>query len=181
MLHQVQSATNNLVAFINDTYNPLLQEIEENRQELLAIFNKKTIRATADNNLYLSLASKLIEELNTMLSYRKETVIPYLHTLAKKVAEGHNCSSCSGKCNLPHQTIVQMLMDDITKTREHLYRMYKVAKPNLFELQNDQIDYKAVRIIMHSMELNVLQLLFFDEYELINFTKDGQVQIYAHA
>jgi hypothetical protein len=31
------------------------------------------------------------------------------------------------------------------------------------------------------MELNVLQLLFFDEYELINFTKDGQVQIYAYA
>lgn len=181
MLHQTVSSNNNIIEFINTSYQPLLQEIEENRQGLLAIFNKNTILATADNNLYLSLASKLIEELNSMLSYRKETVIPYLHMLAKKVAEGHNCSSCSGKCNLPHQTIVQMLMDDITKTREHLYRMYKVAKPNLFELQTDQLDYKAVRLIMHSLELNVLQLLFFDEYELINYTKDGQVQIYAHA
>jgi hypothetical protein len=181
MLYQAVSSNNNIIEFINTSYQPLLQEIEENRQGLLAIFNKKTIQATADNNLYLSLASKLIEEVNSMLSYRQETVIPYLHTLSRKVAEGHNCSACSGKCNLPHQTIIQTLMDDVNKTREHLYRMYKVAKPNLFELQADQIDYKTVRIIMHSMELNVLQLLFFDEYELINFTKDGQVQIYAYA
>ena len=72
-------------------------------------------------------------------------------------------------------------MDDVAKIREHLYRMYKVAKPNLYELQEDQLDYKAVRIIMHSVELNVLQMLFFDEYELINFIKESQVQIYAHA
>jgi hypothetical protein len=59
--------------------------------------------------------------------------------------------------------------------------MYKVAKPNLYELQADQLDYKAVRIIMHNVELNMLQMLFYDEYELINFIKESQVQIYAHA
>ena len=181
MLHQAVISRNNIVEFINSSYNPLLQEIETNQQELLAIFNKNTIQATADNNLYLSLASKLMDELSSLLSYRHESLIPYLHTLSKKVEDGHNCSTCSGKCNLPHQTIIQTLMDDVAKMREHLYRMYKVAKPNLYELQEDQLDYKAVRIIMHSVELNMLQMLFYDEYELINFIKESQVQIYAHA
>jgi hypothetical protein len=170
MLHQAVISRNNIVEFINSSYNPLLQEIETNQQELLAIFNKNTIQATADNN-----------ELSSLLSYRHDSLVPYLHTLSKKVEDGHNCSTCSGKCNLPHQTIIQTLMDDVAKMREHLYRMYKVAKPNLYELQEDQLDYKSVRIIMHSVELNILQMLFFDEYELINFIKESQVQIYAHA
>lgn len=181
MLHQAVISKNNIVEFINSSYNPLLQEIKTNQQELLAIFNKNNIQATADNNLYLSLASKLMDELSSLLSYRQDNLVPYLHTLSKKVEEGHNCSTCSGKCNLPHHTIIQILMDDVAKIREHLYRMYKVAKPNLYELQEDQLDYKSVRIIMHSIELNVLQMLFFDEYELINFIKESQVQIYAHA
>jgi hypothetical protein len=44
-----------------------------------------------------------IGELRAMIAWRIETLTPYLHALAGKAESGHNCTLCSGGCDMQHQ------------------------------------------------------------------------------
>lgn len=126
---------------------------------------------------YVPLCIKLIEEIETCITYRKERLIPYIQKLAEKDATGHDCGNCTGgACKLQHSNELMELEDSHRKIRETLYRLQMAVLP----LYSETIYPDAYRILRNQMALlesSLTELFFFEGTYLVPKIIEAQKNI----
>ena len=128
---------------------------------------------------YTSLCNTLIKEIRQCLTVRKEVYIPYIKSLADKVASQHNCSTCTGTCKINHDMQLLELKASHNNIKSILYRLQMVSLP----LYSETIYPDAYRILRNQMALieNMLTELFFlEEHYLIPKVIEAQNKINAN-
>ena len=129
-------------------------------------------------SVYTSLCLNLVSELQYLILTRLEKVQPYLESLSGKVAEGHDCMNCSGKCAISHGSMVREIADSHYHTTEVFNRLNKIAIP-LYSDETALDSYKLLRREMEDLYLLTHRLFFREEAELIPQILEKQKKIHA--
>jgi len=127
---------------------------------------------------YTTLCNALIQEIKQCLAVRKEIYIPYIQTLVHKIADQHDCSSCSGSCKVNHDMQLLELKASHSNIKGILYRLQMVSLP----LYSETIYPDAYRILRNQMALienNLTELFFLEEHYLIPKVVEAQKVINA--
>jgi hypothetical protein len=171
----------------------LLPFIEKMEQECYDIINGLCLTAKKQaaklNELevrqstsqYVSLCTKLIEEIENYIKYRKEILLPYIHTLSEKDATGHNCSNCTGSaCKIQHNGQLIELEGSHHQIKDTLYRLQMAVLP----LYSETIYPDAYRILRNQMALlenRLTEMLFFESTYLAPKIVEAQKNINARS
>lgn len=131
-------------------------------------------------SLYTSMAIKLIEQVRHFVISRKQVFLPYLAELDMKQKEKHNCSNCSGKCNVGHNMHLADLKESPKKIKEILFRLQTVALPLYSEIEYTAT-YKMLRNEMMLLDTMLTELFYLEESHLIPRVLDAQKNIHAYA
>ena len=129
-------------------------------------------------SVYTSLCLNLVSELQYLILTRLEKVQPYVDSLSRKVADGHDCMNCSGNCAMHHTTVVREIADSHYHTTEVFNRLNKIAIP-LYSDETALDSYKMLRREMEDLYLLMHRLFFREESELIPHILDKQKKIHA--
>src|SRR6185437_718239 len=70
---------------------------------------------------YIDACRKLLYELNTFLQHRRCVMMPYIRELVLKSADGHDCSTCAGACDVGHAAHVSEMQASQLRMKELLY------------------------------------------------------------
>ena len=132
----------------------------------------------ASTSLYISLSTKLIEQVNDLIKLRKEVVIPYIDDLSVKKDEGHDCSNCVGGCHIEHTAQIQNLKGSHKKIKEILFRLQSVALPLYTEADYPAM-YKVLRNEMLQIDTALTELFYLEEAHLIPRVLEAQKAIHA--
>ncbi len=132
----------------------------------------------AEAALYMSLAEKLREQVDGQLNWRSEIFVPYVHDLYRKNEERHDCSQCSGGCNIGHTSRLLSLKESHQKIKELLYRLQMVALP-LYSDTKFPKEYKQLRDAIMLMDTELTRLFYLEESVVVPGIKEMQKQIHA--
>src|SRR4051812_22091438 len=88
-------------------YYSILRELVRNADEMLRAIEKIDIDQITRG--YTGVCEQLLRNISSFLKERSESLTPYLADLQHKNAEGHDCGSCSGLCEMGHTSHVAML------------------------------------------------------------------------
>ena len=111
---------------------------------------------------YISFGDQLIDAVNKYLSHRKNILLPYIQELSGKAATGHNCSTCSGRCEVQHGA---KLIDFVVSLQD--------AKSVIQQLQVSMAKHPSedneLRILTSEIALlgNLLKELFVIEEDIL--------------
>lgn len=144
------------------------------------ITNAKSYADTidTDNRLqeYKERLTQIESEINGFFQFRNEILIPYIHELHGKATTGHNCSQCSGKCDVQHN----MKTYEFSASLERMKRIMLDMRPGF--LLADTSPFKGQLKILHNeivlccnalsevmyMEENILLPKIIEAQKLIN-------------
>jgi hypothetical protein len=178
MLHS-QYKNLELKPFVEKLDNEFYHTIEK----LCAVAKKQAIRLSElevrqATSQYISLCTKLIEEIESYINYRKQELIPYVQELSGKEENGHDCTSCTGNCKMPHSFALSQLKESHTHIKDTLQRLQMAVLP----LYSETIYPDAYRVLRNHMALienNLTELFFFEESFLIPKITEAQKNIHA--
>ncbi len=158
-------------------YEPIEKLCQVAKKQAAKLHDLEVHQATSQ---YVSLCNKLIEEVENYVKFRKDQLIPYIQKLYEKDTTGHDCSKCTGNCNLQHDLRLTELEDSLMHMKDTLSRLQMVSLP----LYSDTIYPDVYRILRNQMALieNALTDLFsLEETALIPKVKDAQKNIHVHS
>lgn len=134
--------------------------------------------AHPSTNLYVSLATKLMEQVEELIVLRQEVILPYIKDLSTKKGEGHDCRNCAGGCHVAHNSHLFSLKDSHKRIKEILFRLQSVALP-LYTDMNYPAGYKTLRNEMMIMDTVLTELFYLEEANLIPRVLEAQKAIHA--
>ena len=159
----------------NDCYNPLEKLCESAGKQADKLDGLESQLATSQ---YTTLCNTLIKEIRQCLGVRKEIYMPYIHTLANKLVDQHDCSNCTGSCKINHEMQLLELKASHNNIKSILYRLQMVSLP----LYSETIYPDAYRILRNQMALienSLTELFFLEEHYLIPKVVEAQKIINA--
>jgi len=127
---------------------------------------------------YTTLCQNLIDDVRICIRDRKEKYIPYISSLAEKVATNHDCTGCTGSCRLNHDIQLIELKATHVSIKSVLYRLQMATLP----LYTETIYPDAYRILRNQMALienSLTELFFMEEKYLIPKVTEAQKIINA--
>ncbi len=134
--------------------------------------------AHSSTNLYVSLATKLTEQIDELIGLRQDVILPYIKDLSVKKVEGHDCRNCSGGCHVEHNAYLFNLKDSHKRIKEILFRLQTVALP-LYSDMDYPASYKTLRNEMMIMDTVLTELFYLEEANLIPRVLEAQKAIHA--
>lgn len=127
---------------------------------------------------YNSYFNSFKEHLNNFIETRRVVFLPYVDELYNKHATGHNCSTCSGRCEVQHG----MKLLELNSSLDNLRTISAELKTSLPQLNNTA--YKGELKVLHNeIELlhNIInELLYLESEVLIPKIKEAQNSINAY-
>jgi len=138
----------------------------------------KDLEVQKSTSQYVTLCSRLINEVQKFIAIKKDHFLPYVQSLSEKEDGGHNCASCSGGCTVQHDLQLQELKQSLLQLKDVIYRVQMVALP----LYSDSIYPDVYRLLRNHMALieNTLTELFsVEQTQLIPKIVDAQKNINA--
>lgn len=137
-----------------------------------------TTNTDVDTQAYNNYFNTFKDHLLRFVETRKVVFLPYIDELYNKSATGHNCATCSGRCEVQHG--IKLL--ELNTTLEQLRAIAAGLKTSLPSLANTA--YKGELKILHNeVELlhNVInELLYLESEVLIPKIKEAQNSIHAY-
>ncbi len=129
---------------------------------------------------YIDACRRLLYELNVFLQHRRCVLTPYIKELVVKHAEGHDCSTCAGACNVGHNAHVSEIQLSHSRMKELLYNIEKItlqcnvhtecsAKYSLLNAEMRLID-TSLSELFYVEEMNLLRKIF-EEQQFIHIRK----------
>ena len=134
--------------------------------------------AHPSTSLYVSLATKLMEQIEKLIVLRQDVILPYIKDLSVKKGEGHDCRNCSGGCHVEHNGYLFSLKDSHKRIKEILFRLQSVALP-LYSDMDYPSSYKTLRNEMMIMDTVLTELFYLEEANLIPRVLEAQKAIHA--
>lgn len=110
---------------------------------------------------------------------RKDVLIPYVKELHQKDAGGHNCSSCSGSCDMGHLSHFAALRESHKKLTEMLHDLQMSTIP-LYSNIGFPAVYVTLRCEMQLLDAIVRELIYMEEAHLMPGIVKSQKKINAH-
>lgn len=163
-----------LITRLDKDYYSVLEALCLNASAL----TNEVVENYPSTSLYISLASKLIAQIDEMVAIRKETIFPYVADLSIKVAENHDCRNCSGSCHVGHSANLLSLKDSHKKIKEILFRLHSVALP-LYTNTDYPATYKVLRNEVTVIDTLLTELFYIEEANLIPQVLQAQKTINA--
>jgi len=129
---------------------------------------------------YINTCETVLSNIQQYLHERKSVLMPYLKTLHQKDITGHNCSTCSGACDMGHLSHFASLRDSHIKLGEELYQLQLSALP-LYSNLNYPAVYSTLRCEMQLLDSLLRELIYLEEAFLMPGIIKSQKKINAHA
>lgn len=125
------------------------------------------------------LCEQIITEVMDIVELKKKNFLPYLYQLGEKQQHAHDCSTCSGKCNMEHSMQLHYMHASNKKVESILHRleaegtpMHNIDYPNL---------YGTLRKQMAILENRLRELYQYEEATVIPAVINAQQKIKAHS
>lgn len=116
-------------------------------------------------------------ELRGMVRWRVETLIPYLHALAGKQDTGHNCTLCTGSCDMQHRLRLMELEDGHKQFSVALSSVMDVQP--LYRLADPDTPLPAVRSLR--IIATAIEMIHTERTYLVPLIHQARKDIYADA
>ncbi len=159
-----------------DYYDTILHQCKNAARLLSELQQSEVSPATT---LYLSLATKLLDQVQDFLTMRTAVLLPYVAELFTKDVEGHDCNNCSGNCGMKHAAQLMGLKESHQRIKEILYRLQMVAMP-LYTATEYPNAYKMLRNEMMLIDTALTELFYVEEAMLVPKILEAQNHIHAH-
>jgi hypothetical protein len=172
----------------NDDLNSLIGTLSKDYYSIIDAMCKTAINlvdelgqdeANTSTVLYLSLCTKLLDQVSDLINLRTGILLPYVQELYTKQEEGHDCSTCAGGCSFNHTSQLIGLKESHHKIKEILYRLPMVALP-LYSDTDYPVGYKTLRNEMMLMDTALTELFYLEESSLIPKIMEAQKHIHAY-
>ena len=159
----------------NDYYNAIENQCAATRRQV----NKIKKLGVSDSSMqYVLLCDEIISETEQHIKNRKGIYIPYVHSLAEKARDNHNCSNCSGNCKINHDVHVIELNATNDEMKKVLSRLQVITLPLYSETIYPE-EYRLLRSNMTLIETNLSELFFLENHYLIPNIVEAQKSINA--
>lgn len=132
----------------------------------------------SETSLYVSMATKMLNEIKSLIVFRRNVMIPYIDDLDHKVDEGHDCGNCSGNCGAKHEIHMSELKNSHKKIKELLFRLQMVAVP-LYSTVKYPEEYKILRNEVTLIDTILTELFYLEESALVPKVLNAQKTINA--
>lgn len=153
-LSYADSELTELIALINEEYYDKIIDISDNTREYL-----NHISGLFDVTLYQLHYADAEKELKQFVQLRKDVYVPYVFELFDKSANGHNCSQCSGRCDVQHS----LKNYEFNSSLQHIKQVASHIKTGLPMLANAPFDGKLK--VLHN-EVNLLYNMLIDLWSI---------------
>ncbi len=131
-----------------------------------------------DTQAYNSYFKNFRDHLLKFVETRKAVFLPYIDELYNKSATGHNCATCSGRCEVQHGIKILELNSSVEQLR-NVAAGLKTSLPSL----NNTAFKGELKILHNEIELlhNIInELLYLESEVLIPKIKEAQNSIHAY-
>ena len=120
----------------------------------------------------------LAGELAAFIAERKQLYMPYFIELSEKNATGHDCSTCSGRCDMQHTA----KMIELEISLEKLRNTIDYVDGEIANLLNAQAAGDMIRLqsLMRQMTGLAKELIGLETKSLVPKLKEAQMKINAH-
>ncbi len=125
------------------------------------------------------LCEQLINQVMDTIRAKRTNSLGYFIQLAEKQQGGHDCSACSGNCNMEHGMQLMKLKESNKNIESIIYRLQTEGTP-LRDIEYPPM-YAAVRQQMANLEKKLVELSIFEQSRLIPGILNAQQQINVHA
>ena len=129
---------------------------------------------------YIRHSNYLVEEVRGFVNERRNVYIPYVFELAEKKATGHNCSTCSGRCDMHHS----LRLHELSASQKKIYDIANKTLALLVEQINHLPHASQVVALRNEATLlrnKISQLVDYEELFLVPGIKEAQKNINAHS
>ena len=158
-----------------DYYNPISVLCKDSGRLITEIRSSEI----SYDSRYMAISEMIIKETINYIDLRTTVFIPYINALAQKDVEGHNCSSCSGTCELQHSTKLIDFSTQLQQFKEKINDLIKASSKIYKRDENDSLKTLHNKItLLHNI---VTELLYVEEDALLPRIKGAQKNIYAAA
>lgn len=153
-LSYADSELTELIALISESYYDRIIDLSENTREYL-----NHISGLLDVTLYQVHYAGIENELQQFVKLRKEIFIPYIFELFDKSTSGHNCSQCSGRCDVQHG----LKTYEFNSSLQHIKQVTSSIKSGLPALVHAPYDGQVK--VLHN-EVNLLYNMLIDLWNI---------------
>lgn len=175
-LHYTNSELPELISKIDSEYYEEVSRLCENTIGYLSHVSEE-IEGAADT--FKESFHKIESELQSYIRIRKEVFVPYIHELSEKTATGHNCSQCSGRCDVQHN----MKVMEFNTSIQHIKSIIAGMKSELPPIGSSQ--YQGQLKILHNevtlLHDKLIELLYLEKEILLPKILEAQISINAHS
>ena len=129
---------------------------------------------------YVRHSKYLVEEVRGFVNERREVYIPYVFDLEAKNTTGHNCSTCSGRCDMQHS----FKLAELETSQKKIYDIANRVLALLAEKAGKEANAEKLIILRNEAALlrnKISQLIEHEEIFLIPRIREAQKNINAHS
>jgi hypothetical protein len=117
------------------------------------IENVSSASLSSDDVANIKISEDIIISVADYIDQRTSVLVPYILELVQKDTAGHNCSTCSGKCSLQHNTRLMEFQMQLSQLKEHInplietsQQIYKTTNHEYLLMINDEMDLIGRRV-----------------------------------
>lgn len=161
---------------INRDYYELIKILSRHIKEYAEYIKRK--QHVANSQVIANLCEELVCNVQNFINNRINTYLPYLDELTEKEATGHDCSNCSGRCDVQHSI---KLLDFTASLNEikNTFQQLKVSALKEYKEYNRDLKILIDEIMLLDASLN--ELFHIEEERLLPGIKSAQKNIHARS
>jgi hypothetical protein len=129
---------------------------------------------------YVNHGRLLLKEVTGFVDERRAVFLPYITELAEKQETGHNCTHCSGRCDMRHT----LRLLELTGTQQKLLNTADYIKQELLFLYDNEELKGSLRWLNNELTLIdslLREVLTCEEQSLVPQIKEAHRKINAHS
>ncbi|XZF14976.1 hypothetical protein ACTHGU_02490 [Chitinophagaceae bacterium MMS25-I14] len=147
-----------------DYYDPIIQSCIQ-----ISGFADYISSKTPDNvagNLYISRCIRMLDQIKQEVETSKYVIAPYVNELYEKDTDGHNCSTCSGKCSIQHKVQIEQIKAIHKKINDIIQNIKQLEQPLSERGVATEHDGKIIHNELAILD-NVITEMFYIEEEIL--------------
>lgn len=166
-----------LASRLSDDYYQMLSILLPKASEKLNEIKSTEIDGSIIN--YTDACETLISAVGHHVAHFTNSLLPYLDELHEKNTTGHNCSTCSGQCDMGHSSQLMILTEAHLQITSLLYNVQKYSSP-FYVYSHYPPVYQSLRNEMLVIDDLLKELFSVEETHLISRIITSQRNINAH-
>jgi len=127
---------------------------------------------------YTELCEELLNKISAHLEYRRKALLVYINDLGNKADNSHDCSTCSGRCDMEHASHVMQLKESHQDIFNAIHRLRAVVMPLYMNAPYNSV-YRMLCNEMMLIDEMIAELFYLEEHGLIPGILESQKKINA--